>query len=453
MIGKSSQIAGTKKLANHLVSNENESVRIVTSYGLVSGDSIHSALAEMEAIAKSSCCEKHLYHVSISPSPDESITDKQWIRAWELYDQVHNLHGLPFIEVEHNKKNRTHRHRVYERVNPETGLAINLPWTRIKNERVCRQLEVEFRHKVITGKHNRAVINAIRNDGLDNIADKLSGISTSKPKISSYTHNEWQQDKKDNSLTEIRKLLAQAWLDSLENCRLIESLKNYGFSVKNGTKAILAVDKNGKEYPMLRNINVGLKTTKQPTIKKEDLDRKLRQVPIVKTEPISIIESCKQKKQKEDKLSDCNKKTPRYKNNIYPTQHVRHNWVIYRENLLNKLYKNLEVSNLAKYWKIQQQDNGLVHLTNKLGTIIDHGDKISSNASNHDLAAQTMVKLAIAKDWHKIRVNGDEEFKVAVYREAIKNNIECTFECDDDYHLWLQVNRSFNSNRTSLRPR
>ena len=141
MIVKSSQRSGARNLADHLKSDENESVRVVGSQGIVASSSISGALAEMKAIGMASRCNKHLFHVSISPDADKNMTETQWKRAWELHDEVQGTKGLTYIEVEHCKKKRTHRHRVYERVDHDTGKAINLGWTRIKNERIARQLQ------------------------------------------------------------------------------------------------------------------------------------------------------------------------------------------------------------------------------------------------------------------------------------------------------------------------
>jgi len=120
MIIKSSQRGSPKSLAKHLESDENEKVTIKELNGVYSNN-IHDAFAEFQAISKGSKSKQPLYHVSISPAPTETMSDKGWAKAWEVHDQTHGLKGLQYIEVEHSKNNRTHRHRVYNRINPETG--------------------------------------------------------------------------------------------------------------------------------------------------------------------------------------------------------------------------------------------------------------------------------------------------------------------------------------------
>lgn len=120
MIIKSSQRTNAKQLSSHLMSTENERAELIKSYGVYS-QNVAGALAEFEATAKSSRSTKPLFHVSISPHQSETMTEDDWQKAWSLHDEIHGLNGLQYIEVEHEKNGRAHRHRVYNRVNPETG--------------------------------------------------------------------------------------------------------------------------------------------------------------------------------------------------------------------------------------------------------------------------------------------------------------------------------------------
>lgn len=120
MIIKSSQRTNAKQLAYHLIDDENERVVLVGAYGVYSID-IAGSLAEFEATAKASRATKPLYHVSISPHEAETMTEEDWNKTWRVHDETHGLRGLQYIEVEHEKNGRTHRHRVYNRINPITG--------------------------------------------------------------------------------------------------------------------------------------------------------------------------------------------------------------------------------------------------------------------------------------------------------------------------------------------
>jgi hypothetical protein len=131
MIIKSNERSNAKQLASHLMSKENEHSTFTDSRGVLGVD-VADALAEMTAIAKGSRASKPLFHVQYSPDPDQPMDTKKRERMFNLYEQVQGLQHLQFIEVEHKKGDRTHWHRVYNRVNPNTMTAKNLSWSKKK---------------------------------------------------------------------------------------------------------------------------------------------------------------------------------------------------------------------------------------------------------------------------------------------------------------------------------
>ncbi|MCG8029938.1 MAG: relaxase/mobilization nuclease domain-containing protein [Candidatus Thiodiazotropha taylori] len=120
MILKLSLRGNRQQLADHLASDENERVSPAGSRGVMSED-MGGAMAEMEAQAKGSTTQKYLIHVSLSPSPGEEMTPAKWARAWEVFEQVQGLENHAYSAVEHEKQDRTHQHRVYSRVDMDTG--------------------------------------------------------------------------------------------------------------------------------------------------------------------------------------------------------------------------------------------------------------------------------------------------------------------------------------------
>ena len=173
MIIKSSQRAGHRQLAAHLIKSRDEDgeaqdVRISNYRNLMSAQSVHAALMDMEMMAWASPrTKKDLYHISMSPS--QELTEDEWEKAWDIYETEFGLEDHPFIEVTHDKKGRVHQHRVYERVNTETERSIKLSFTKIRNELVARQLEYEFGHALTVGKHNRTVMIKLAEQGKEDI--------------------------------------------------------------------------------------------------------------------------------------------------------------------------------------------------------------------------------------------------------------------------------------------
>ena len=458
MIVKSSQRSGARNLADHLKSDENESVRVVGSQGIVASSSISGALAEMKAIGMASRCSKHLFHASISPASDKNMTESQWKRVWDLHDEVQGTKDLSYIEVEHCKNNRTHRHRVYERVDFITGYALNLSWTRIKNERIARQLEHELGHPVIQGKHNRSVSRILHKEGLIDIAVQLDSLGSKQPVATDYTHQEWQQKKSDKfSLDNVRSDLADSWQESNDTKSFEASLANRGYILAQGEKAVLAIGPDNTQYPLLRSINVAHKKLKKQSIRKRELDFRLPDLLPTWHEAVKQYEEFiwakldnlvdqtttleqldkaieQQMQIYEDSCSD-------HLNRIEPPALEKDKWIKYREELLRSQYKTLNLDLITPFWMVHQHDNGTLQLTNKTGYIRDLGDNITTNSDNHLLSAQVMTQLCVAKGWTEVRAEGSDDFKLASYKELLKNDIECIIENRNDEIIWLQAQR------------
>ncbi len=174
MIIKSSQRAGHAELAAHLVKHQDidgtpQTVTISGSRQLPINDNVRDALRIMQVMAKSSArCRKDIFHISLSP--DQSMSDDDWDTAWMLYEKEFGLSHLAYIEVTHDKGDRPkHRHRCYERVSVETGKAVHLAHTRIRNEKVAREIEFTLGHNLTVGKHNRTVMLQLAAEGREDI--------------------------------------------------------------------------------------------------------------------------------------------------------------------------------------------------------------------------------------------------------------------------------------------
>jgi len=131
-----------------------------------------------------------------------------------------------------------------------------------------------------------------------------------------------------------------------------------------------------------------------------------------------------------------------HSNSIRPNVKIRHEWAVYREQLLLAQYHTIDLAPLAVFWEISKLDDGSVIFSHELGDIIDHGDKISTNSYNYSISAETMIMLAISKKWTEVSVNGTDEFKLSVYKEAINKGISCEIKSNNEQALWLQAKSS-----------
>ncbi len=153
--------AGGRELADHLLNGEkNETVQILSVNGTVSME-LHGSFQEMEATASGTRCKKPLYHAKISPDPKEpAMTPEQWTRAIEALREQLGLTDHAYAAVLHRKYGkahpeilREHVHVVFNRINPDTMLAMHDGHNYRQHEIVARKLEQEFGHARIQGAH------------------------------------------------------------------------------------------------------------------------------------------------------------------------------------------------------------------------------------------------------------------------------------------------------------
>jgi hypothetical protein len=145
--------------AKHLSkTEENERVTLCEIRGLAAR-SIADALREMEAVALGSQCVNFFYHANINPLEVEDLTLDQWRVAVDRLEANLGLKGHARFIVEHRKKNRTHRHVIWLRIDVHTMRVIKM--TDEKHQATARELEKEFGLRPVP-----SVLGAARDDGV-----------------------------------------------------------------------------------------------------------------------------------------------------------------------------------------------------------------------------------------------------------------------------------------------
>ena len=262
MIIKAKDRGGAFNLADHLTSTtENERVTVLGGRHLIDEYDVHSALLDMHIIhlgglESGGRCRKHLHHVMINPSDD--LNAEQWADTWGLYEAEYGLQDQPYIEVEHHKEGRTHRHRVYHRIR-ENAPAIEFSQNYARNEYVCRVLEHKFGHDLTIGGHNRTVIDRLRKDGHDLVADWMrDGLAdTIKRPIAARNHTEHQIEKRTGqNLAEIKALIREAWDTSDSGQSMEAALIDKGLILARGDRTdFVIVDATGQPHSMARQLD------------------------------------------------------------------------------------------------------------------------------------------------------------------------------------------------------
>lgn len=130
--------------AKHLSkAEENERVTLCEIRGLAARN-VADALREMEAIALGSQCVNFFYHANINPLQDEELTPEQWRVTIDTLEKNLSLKAHARFIVEHRKKDRTHRHVIWLRIDVCTMRAVKMTDDYEKHQATARQLETEF---------------------------------------------------------------------------------------------------------------------------------------------------------------------------------------------------------------------------------------------------------------------------------------------------------------------
>ena len=160
MILKGGPRSGSQKyirfIRGHLARTDtNEVVSVVQVRGTVASDH-HGWFDEIAACARGSSGARALYHLAMSPHPDD--------RAWSLEEQLRavdtteeglNLSEQPRLIVRHQKDGRNHLHVIWSRLDTETMLLRRQPSNYRQHEATARVLEAEFGLQRVQGAFDR----------------------------------------------------------------------------------------------------------------------------------------------------------------------------------------------------------------------------------------------------------------------------------------------------------
>jgi hypothetical protein len=264
MIIKSSSRGAARQLADHLCNaNDNETVFFTDSRYVLSED-VHGALDDLEVTAGLNLkCKQYLYHVSINP--DRDVTAEQWQHIWTAYEQEFKLEEQPFIEVEHCKAGRTHRHRAYLRLDLETGKAVPMSHSWARNEKIARTLEHQFGHELTIGRHNRAVINRLKEEGRADVAawlEKHQAHAVERP-VADKSPQDHQIERRQKSIEPVYSVkivehdLKEAYARSDNGHSFKAALAEKGYVLAKGDKRdFVILDPHGEIHSPPRRLDI-----------------------------------------------------------------------------------------------------------------------------------------------------------------------------------------------------
>lgn len=240
---------GEEALALYLTrAGANEQVEILPARGVVAR-TFPAQLREIVARTAHGRTKKPILHLHVAPSVE--WTEAQYARHLELYEREFDLTGQPRLAVFHRKQARGHRHYVWSRVRRD-GSTIRMAHDYPRREKISRILEYEFGHPHVAGRHNRAVAEALRQEGrLDVVVSMQAAglLAVKRPKALTPQQRQGQ-DRTGVPRKAVAAMLFAAWRDTADGHGFRNRLEAVGFSLAKGTSVPVAVDRAGNAYPI-----------------------------------------------------------------------------------------------------------------------------------------------------------------------------------------------------------
>lgn len=265
MIVKASRRGGGQQLATHLLNSyDNERIEIADVRGALAPD-LHGAFAEWRAVLKATKAEKELYHLSVSPDPEQGrLTKEQYFDFLDRTEKKLGLDRQPRVVVFHAKKDkdgvpREHCHTVWSRIDAEKLRAISCSNDRYALRSIVREFARDY--------------------GLtlpDGIAkDRTPAERNAAKRHAENLQEKQQQERTGHTKDERERLITAAWRETKDGKSFIAALETHGYFLCRGTRkpVYMIVDRFGEAYALTRQIDGA---------RKKDVDARLIDYPIDK---------------------------------------------------------------------------------------------------------------------------------------------------------------------------
>lgn len=152
MIIKGTSRGNPKQLAAHLLRTDtNEHVRILEMNSPV--DDLEMTLRDWQLLTAATSGTNGLYHANISPDAGYAMTEEQWERAADVLAEQLGLSHQPRLVILHQKEGREHIHVVWQRTDTDSMTLVSDSWNYLAHEKASLELEQEFGHELVPGKH------------------------------------------------------------------------------------------------------------------------------------------------------------------------------------------------------------------------------------------------------------------------------------------------------------
>ncbi|MBK9131250.1 MAG: hypothetical protein IPM20_06380 [Gammaproteobacteria bacterium] len=154
MIIKGKSRSGPKQLARHLLRTDtNERVLVLDNTSM--HGNLSRTFRDWQLLVGGTRGTKGLYHANIDPAEHYVMTKEQWLHSVSVLEKELGLEGQPRVIVMHQKEGREHIHVVWQRTDIDTMTLRTDSFNYLAHERASQQLEKEFGHEHVPGKHDK----------------------------------------------------------------------------------------------------------------------------------------------------------------------------------------------------------------------------------------------------------------------------------------------------------
>lgn len=236
MIIKGKSRAGPSQLARHLErADTNERVAVLEMQS--PAPNLTEAFRDWQALSEGTRGDKGLYHANIDPAETYRMTPEQWTRAVDVLEQELGLQGQPRAVVLHEKHGREHIHVVWARTDIDTMRMRSDSQNYQAHERASHQLEVEFGHEIVPGKHQKR--------------DRQQDMPTSE-----ISHAEWQQSERSGLDPRDRKEQITGLFQASDSAPAFRAaLEDAGYVLARGDRRdFVLIDQVGEVHSLGRQI-------------------------------------------------------------------------------------------------------------------------------------------------------------------------------------------------------
>lgn len=240
MIIKSMRIrtrGGSKRLLDHLLrGDENEEVTLLRG----TEQDVRDAFSDARHRER----EHAVRHFIVAPGHPASR--EQMLYVVESLAHEFRVNPETAIIVEHRKSKADatlfdrHLHVIVPEIDAVTGKSLSTSHSYARQEKVARAAEVVLCHPITSGKHNAAVLAALRREGRADLADAIDrALATQAGSVlqQAFTHADHQRVKRGGyELPQLRRTIAEAWASTTTREQFEASLAAHGIVARPGEK-------------------------------------------------------------------------------------------------------------------------------------------------------------------------------------------------------------------------